>query len=272
MDTLEQSLELKENPAPAATPEVMTPTTEEQLKTLQTQLETLKSEKQKTEDSYKSEKQKTEDSYKGLQKTLNKTNEELRKQADLKSELAELRDAQRMQAALIAEYLNKPEEGLDEDIKSRKPDLLKAFADKEKELEGKRQERLTEQRRQDYNRQADDIWTQAQGLKLPENDDGLLDIEDYLRSGNLKRAQAKIAKLQEGKKVATPEKKESEEDRINRLVEERLNKAMADKGLLKTDSAVPSGRAGSNEDIVKRYAEGDPSVSEKDFLKATGRG
>ncbi len=254
MPEQEQSPVLEEEPAVAATPEVKTPTPEEQLKALQAQLDTTKAEKQKTEESYK-----------GLQRTLNKSNEELRRQADLKAELADLREAQKLQAALMAEYLGKPQESLDDDTKNRKPDLLKVYQDQVTNLEVKRKQA-------DYNRQADEIWSKAKSLGLPEDDDNILDIEDYLRAGNLKRAQAKITKLEGAKKPVEPEKKEAEDERINRLVQERINKMIEEKGLLKTDTAVPSGRAASNTDVIRRYSEGDSSISEADYLRATGRG
>lgn len=264
METQEPSLISGENVSAnqETTPKVETPTTEEKVKSLQTELETIRAEKIKVEDSYK-----------GLQRTLNKTNDELKRQVDLKSELSDLREQQRLQAALIAEYLNKPEETLTEETQARKPDLLKSLAIKEKELEQKRAQKLVETQRLEYNRQADELWSRASALGLSESDDNLLDIEDYLKAGNLKRAYARLTKLEgEKKPVVKQDSQESEDVKINRLVQERLNKAMEEKGLLKTDTPVPSGRSGSKEDIIKRYAEGDPSVSEIDYLKATGRG
>lgn len=264
METQEKSLTPEGNAtSEVVTPEVKTPTTEEQLRTLQAQLT--------EKDNVLVQK---EESYKSLQRNLNKTTEELKRQRDLREELAELKETQRLFAAMLAEKgtVEEQPEGMPQ---GRKQELLTKFEELQKQQEEKRKQADVEAKRQEYIRQADEIWNRAKTLGIPEDDDTLLNIEDYLKEGNLKRAEITVKKFEAAKKPVESKKeepKETEEQRINRLVEERLQQAMKEKGLLKTDSATPSGRAVTKQDIIKRYAEGDTSVSESDYLKAIGRG
>lgn len=237
---------------PEQPPVAPSPTAEEQLKSLQAQLV--------ERDKILAQK---EEAYKGLQRTVNKSNEELRKQADLRHEIDSVKDHIKILAAAYSEK-QVVEENIDNIPQGKKQDLLGKFEELQKKQEFKRQqEALLAQAREFQSR------TEALGLK--EVDESYVEIQELVESGRFKTADIRLKKLEAAK---VPDKKEVPQDdeaRINKLVEERLQKLMQEKGLLKTDTAVPSGRAKSREDIIKAYGDNDPSVTEQDFLKALGR-
>jgi len=115
-----------------------------------------------------------------------------------------------------------------------------------------------------YNALADEAQAIAQSINLdirsaPE----LKVVRNYFKSGNIDLAREAITMLEEMKesKVEEPkpepkkeEPKEAEEDRINRLVAEKFNAYLKEKGLLTPEGGVPAGSS-SDEQIRKNYRE-----------------
>jgi hypothetical protein len=80
-------------------------------------------------------------------------------------------------------------------------------------------------------------------------------VEDYLRTGNLERAEKRIAKA-EGEKKPVVENKETEEARIARLIEEGVRKKLEEKGLLQTNELQPSGSSATVDEAYALAAQG----------------
>lgn len=228
-------------------------TTEAEVPTPEQQVETLKAQLKDKEDSYK-----------GLQTKYNKVYEDYKKQADWKAELEEIKanvafqtEAQRLLAAMLAERGDIESE---EVPAGRKQDLLKRYEAKEQELAVKKREAEAKSRQNAYNQQADALHNRAVAV-FAEDEDALYQIRAYLRAGDLDLAEKKIAKAESKSKTSIPSgKTETEEERTNRLVEEKYQTKLKEAGLLKTDTATPSGRTKSEHDILARYASGDRSV------------
>lgn len=108
-------------------------------------------------------------------------------------------------------------------------------------------------------------------LGLTEDSEDYLDIKDWVESGKYPRAEVRLKKLEKGKPVEKP--KETEDERVNRLVEEKLRAEMEKKGMLSSDTGSPSGSGGkptfteaqiadrefyeaNREEILKAYKEG----------------
>lgn len=113
-------------------------------------------------------------------------------------------------------------------------------------------------------------------LGLTEDNEDYLEIYDLVTRGVsindprlIKRAELKLSKLEvakskEVKSVETEEKKpltEEDEEAIAR-------KYMEKKGYLKQETGSPSAKSTTREGVIKRYAEGDPTVSSKEYEEA----
>jgi len=91
----------------------------------------------------------------------------------------------------------------------------------------------------------------------------------FLRAGysyNLTEAQKG---LDEVKKVVGEKKvpKESDEERINKLADEKARKMLEDKGLLTTETGGPSGGAGSDEKFMKDFANGNIPMNKENLAR-----
>jgi hypothetical protein len=242
--------EIKQEQTTEAAPVVpeapKTPTAEEQLASANAELARIKAE--------------LESKDKGLRtahQTLTQKDKALKEQTDLRVELAEQKEYLKVLAAIVAENKGTETEGLEPE---KKQNLLKVFEAKEAELSKKREVELAKQKQEDYNSKADAIWVKAQTL-FAGNDDMLERVEDYLRTGNLERAEKRIAKAEgEKKPVEIPkvENKETEDVRIARLVEEGIARKLKEKypDILASDDGKPSGGQSSDDKFMERYGQG----------------
>ncbi len=218
-----------------ATPPPQSPTAEEQVKSLQAQLDTVKQEKERFEKGYK-----------GLQTTVNKTTEELKRQSDLRSDIEALKETQKILAAMLQETKAVPEENLDNLPQGKKQDYLKQFEDVQKRVETKRQFEAAQTKGEEYRQK-------VEGLGLTNKDKAYFQIRNAVREGDFEYADHLIAEAEKEKKV--PEQKAEtpkEETPSDATVEAYLRK----KGLLKTETVLPSGGNRSIDDIRKDYIAG----------------
>ncbi len=232
------------------TPEVKTPTAEEQLKTLTTQLETLSLENEKLQKQYK-----------GLQGTVNEKSEQIRKQANIDSRIDAMNERMELIAAAIASGRMTEEEMATQpkEVRNQFLDQLKTL--KQNEDARKRQAELDAKQR-DYSEKADAIYSEAETV-LGDDIDALASVRQLLRQGDLDLAEKKIKKVK-----PMEDKKESEDDRVKRLVAEGIQAERQSKGLLKTDSVVPSGATKQEAQIRLAYQTNptDPKARE-DYLR-----
>jgi len=220
--------------------ETATPTTEEQLKTLESQLGVLKSENERLQGGYK-----------GLQKTLSERDRDLKKQADLDSRINGLQDTIELLATAIA--TGRATEDVDVD---QKQDVIALLKRQRQEQETRRKQESEALTQQEYAQRADAVYAEAQEL-LKDSDDPeqLIEIRDFLIDGKIDRAQARINKFK-GKTPNMVGKRETEEQRIERLAQERLRKELEDRGLLEEISAIPSAALADSRKAMQEYISG----------------
>jgi len=234
--------------------EVKTPTAEEELVTLKTQLSGLETELTQTK--------------KGLSTahaTLTQRDTELKRRADLESQIGEIRDTVELLATAMATGM--PREDAEDMSKESRGDVLKQLTQQRIQQEAKRKQ-------EEYARNADAIHARAQ-VVFAEDEDALDKIEDLLMSGvpqRVARAEAKVAKAEQG--LTTVPKKE---DNRQKDIEEAARKMLEAEGALKTNAGGPTGGGGktySRAEIDKmdwrQYKQEFPNPS--DFMKALGEG
>lgn len=164
-------------------------------------------------------------------------------------------------AALAAEG-RRPEEAEGMDA-SQKTDILQRFQEMSRQDEIKRISTSYEKRVRDLGLTDDD----------PEYHDILTAVQFGNASGDYKSAEVRLKKLEKEKKTQEPEQtedkpRETEEERIDRLADEKVRKLMEKNKLLDNDISSASGSQGSARDKIKRFSEGDRSVSRKDYEDA----
>lgn len=198
---------------------------------------------------------------------LRKREADFNKQQALESKIESLAETQKLLAAYLAERESGSANDFEEAKATRKPDLLKQF----EELETKRKANEAEAQQKAQIEQFTSVVSgyeqRAVALGLTENDEAYWDIKGlvetaYGRPDNLRRADIKLKKLEEGKVAKT----ETEEQRIDRMVEERLRKKMDETGMLKPEGGAPSGTSSSFKQTEQLFIDG--KVSSEQYTKA----
>lgn len=206
-----------------------TPTAEQQVETLQAQ---IKAETDAREKAEKSEQ--------GLRGSLKEKDTKIREQADIQSQVDELKELQKMGFALMADQGRIPEEGIDPE-KGR--ELSKVFDTKVNELEAKRKQRNIETANREYAVTAQAVYAKGQDA-FKDDPASLSMVAMNLDAGRTDLAEALIAKV-----VKTTDTKgdkaESEEELKEKWVEEGKRLAKEESGGLTTDNNSPSGAGGS---------------------------
>lgn len=164
---------------------------------------------------------------------LTEKDKELKSRVDLETRIEDIGAAQKVLASVLASSMGKSEEEFEETVSKQKPDLLKQF------------NTLVEAQKKDresavYNREADTIWSRALSAGLTEESDEYWVIHDALaKEGNLKKAEAKVSKLENSKTEvnAEPEKKPLSDEEKAEIAREWMEK----EGQLKTEIVSPAG-------------------------------
>ncbi|MFA5038033.1 MAG: hypothetical protein WC479_12755 [Candidatus Izemoplasmatales bacterium] len=142
------------------------------------------------------------------------------------------------------------------------PDLTQRFKKIETETQAKQALTQTQQRIYDYE-------TKTEAVGLTEADVTYWKIKDLAVHGQFDEADKVLASITpKGQPEPQTAPKETEEQRIDRLAEEKKRKFLEDNGLLKAEKAAP-GSAGNNSrmDAYAKYAEG--TISREEFIKLT---
>ena len=206
-------------------PEVTPPTAEEQLATLQEQIQGLTKER--------------DEAKKGLStahSTLTEKDRKIKEQADLTARLDGFEETQKILAGMLNERIASGE-GLEP---TERKDYLAQFDEITKRQKKEREDAQTRTQQEEYSRQCDAIYANAKEA-FKDDEDALFQVRTFLMSGATDLAEQKIAKAK-AKSTDTKEKVvESEEDRIERIAEEKLRKKMEEKGMLESDAGSPAG-------------------------------
>lgn len=218
-------------------------TAEEQLKTLMSEIETLKAENARLDGGYK-----------GIQRTLSERDKELKKQADFDSRLNGLQDTIEILATAVATG------GSIEDVDpSQRKDVLAELRKQREQQAAKRKVEQNQQEQQDYAQRADAVYSRAKEA-FSDDDDALERVEELLMNGRIDRAEARVVKA-EGQKGSTS-KKETEEQKIERLTQEKLNKVLEERGLLEEFSGSPSSGTNNSQKAMRDYIDGKITADE----------
>lgn len=235
------STEPEVEPTPS-TAEKVEPTPEEQVVTLQTQIQQQQAQLAEKDESYK-----------GLQRTLNIKDSELKKYGGFDTRVGGLEERFELMAALLDRRLASGE--LEE---GEKVELKKEFADiKKRQVEAIKEEGIKSQQ-EEYSRKADVLFAEAKTV-FKGDDESLEKVEDLLMSGRYERAEARVAKAKEIKVPNEPAKgsTETEEEVFERIARKR--------GLLKGESLTPSGKTRTPQQALDAYIAGE--IGEEEYAK-----
>jgi len=209
-----------------------------------------------------------DESYKGLQRTLNKTNDELKKRGDVDARLGNLDAKLKILAAMQAKNTQKDIDlnGLSE---GEKVDYLKQFDDIETQQRQKQQIGEVQQK-------ILACKERVEALGLTPDDPEYWDVEDAAAHERFEKAEALLKRLEKQKGIsASAENTKKEGDKVTDFeatvkaeVDKRVAEASKANPLLRTDEALPSGRAKTAEETLEKFASGDSSVSFDDYSKA----
>lgn len=222
---------------PEPEPEPKTPTAEEQLVTLQEKLDTATKEREEFKTGLSTAHSK-----------LTKADQKLNKQADIQAQIDELKELQKMGFALMADQGKMPEEGFDAE---KRQDLSKQFDTKVNELEQKRLLREAQGKMVGYQER-------TEALGLTEDDPEYWDIQDAATNFKFQKTEAllkRLEKLKEAEKTTdTKETKvESEEDKVNKQVDEKLRQEMEKRGMLESEHGGPSAASQTDAKVMEAY-------------------
>lgn len=226
-------------------PEVVdTPTTEQQMETLQAELRTKGEELTKSEGSVQ-----------GLRGSLQEKDRLLGEQAAIRSEVTDLKDMIRTLASAQVRGESISGENLDDIPEHQRIDAKKVFDELEAKQEKRRQEGKIVAQKDEYNRQADAIYARAEAA-FADDIDTLHSIRNLLRSGDSDLAEKKVAKAEKPTDTKG-DKMESEEDKFQKRLDEEKRKWMEEHGMLESETGGPSASSGSKEDATAKLVAGE---------------
>lgn len=153
-----------------------------------------------------------------------------------KEEMENLKDNQELWKVLIgmrAQEMGVSEAQAEEDLQKKKPDLMQQYNIAQQNLESRR--------RQTKINSYKSIVEEELGLK--EEDDDYEVIQSLVLKGKFDKADKRIATIK-ANKIEQPKSKEgqvgTEDERIERLADEKFKAKMIEKGLLTAEGAEPS--------------------------------
>lgn len=225
--------------------EVQTPTPEEQMAAIRTELT-----------DYKAKLESTEKGLRTAHQTLTEKDKEIKRQANIETRLEELGERMELLATAWATSSGQSEDSLDT-YKEQKRDVLEDLRKVKQDQDKKRKEDQLKVEQEEYIRNCDAIHARAKEV-FADNEDAIFQVRAYLRSGDLDLAESKIAKAEVSKKTPT----ESSEARIERLAEEKARARWEKEDLLETDTGGPSASSVSAMDATEKYIKGQITAEE----------
>ncbi len=208
---------------------------------------------------------KAEENWKNAQRDSSKkqdTIQNLREQLQSNDSTSTLNKAL---VALMSQQKGQPAEEFAEEVKQNSPDLVKQFEATVAKIDGEQQaKRMTTRLREVQQR------TEAVGL-TPKDDDYDV-IQTFAEAGKFGKVEKMLDKLEESKqapKAETKKSEETEDEKVNRLVQEGLRKEMEKKGLLTQEDGGPSASASKRDEVLAKVASGELSTKEAEKIGFT---
>ncbi len=190
---------------------------------------------------------KLEERYKGEQRRTSKADEDLKRLRDVHEKIDTLEDRIALLVEYVAEGRGKSTDEFETEARESKADLLKKTDERLKQSKLKRQQ-------DELARRVGEIQKRTEALGLTPKDKVYKEIYRDATSGNLDWAEESLAELEsakesskekkEDKPVENKEPKETEEQRITRLAEEKARAYLKEKGLLTDNRHTPAGDGG----------------------------
>jgi len=152
-----------------------------------------------------------------------------------------------------------------------KPDIVEKFKKIETETKARQALTQTQQRIAEYEEK-------TEALGLTEGDIPYWKIKDLVVHGKFDEADKYIVSMPKTEQKPQTEKKdvkvETEEERINRMAEEKSRKYLEDNGLLKAEKAAPGGASSSfyTKDQIAQMDEATYAKNRADIQKAIDAG
>jgi hypothetical protein len=239
-------------------PETVNQTQETKPETPTAELETLRQKLTELQNQSIEAQKKLEQTEKGLRTahaTLTEKDRQLKEQTDLRKIVAGLDEKIEMAFGYIAEKDSEMELSPE-----KKQDLKKQF-----------QQVKVKQQQEELANKVKEYQERTEALKLDPNSEEYLDIKDFAILGKFDRAEAKLKKLEESKKLTTetpkPEvKKEEPKETIEqikaRLKDEIRKEILIERGELNAETGQPSGGTMTESKARELYAQGKLSESE----------
>jgi len=245
-----EEIEQEEGTLPESPPEQPQVTMEE----LQQQLADVRETSRKYEENWKNE-----------QRVSSSKEQKLKQLQEQQSNNETQQDILKALIATVAGQQSKAPDEFEDEIKSRQPDLLKQY---EQIAEANKKQRQQAQ----FASQINEIQarTEASGLKVGDEEYDL--IKTLAEAGQFAKAEKRLEKVEQAKQTKPPEvnePKESEDDRVERLANEKLRKLADEKGWLIQEDGGPSAVSSGAKKAMADYAQGTISLAEAQKRGAT---
>lgn len=184
--------------------------------------------------------------------TLSQKDLELKRKADIESEIAGIREEMQLLAVAIA--TNKQD-----DSDTPKPDVLATLRAKQAEQETRRKTAEAASLLESYRKR-------VEAAGLTEDDEDYWSIYDEARTLDpvkLRKVDIRLAKLEKEKqKLATPQNDEDKKKETDKLIDEGVRREMERRGLLKDETSTPSKGRGTPQEAMRDYAQGKITAEE----------
>ena len=188
--------------------------------------------------------------------TITEKDKEIKRRQGLEQTITGIEERIELLATAMATGSRPDETGLTDS----KDEVLKALKQKKQEQDTKRKMDDELSAQMEFTKRADEIYGKAETI-YGEDEDSLFNIRSLIRAGDLDLAERKLNKAAKAKETTT-EKKETEEQRIERLATERLQKELEKRGLLTSETNHPSGGNLTKQQAMERYIKGEITADE----------
>jgi len=189
--------------------------------------------------------------------TITEKDKEIKRRQGLEQTITGIEERIELLATAMATGSRPDETGLTDS----KDEVLKALKQKKQEQDTKRKMDDELSAQMEFTKRADEIYGKAETI-YGEDEDSLFNIRSLIRAGDLDLADRKINKAAKAKETTTIKKEETEEQRIERLATEKLQKELEKRGLLTSETNHPSGGNLTKQQAMERYIKGEISADE----------
>jgi chromosome segregation ATPase len=204
--------------------------------------------------------QKMEQNLKSAQGVTKKQSQELEELRGKLNEAVSSRDTYQALIGLVSQQTGRSEEDIETEVQAKKPDLKKVADELVARQELKRKQA-------EFKTKFDSYGPKVQELGLKPEDKAFKRILALASVGDWESADEEIEALKAKPQEPVKETGETEDERVNRLAEEKLKKTLIEKGLLTPEGGEPSASPPKGfAKIEQGYIDG--KVSRKEYDQA----